>query len=298
MKILRPSISFEFFPPKTAEGKIQLSATAKQLSLYKPKFFSVTYGAGGTTRTGTLDAVKMLQAEVQQPIAPHIACIASNASTVKELLDLYKLMGVKRIVALRGDLPQETSAQGQFCYASELVRFIREQMANDFYIEVAAYPEIHPQAKSPLDDVLNLKRKQDAGADSAITQYFFNPDAYFYFRDECVKNNITMPVIPGIMPITQFSRLAQFSANCGAEIPRYLAKRLESIQHDVLAIQEIGAEIVSGLCEKLLKGGAPGLHFYTLNKAKATTTLLNMLGYATAAAAAITLLPSAAAKKT
>lgn len=278
MRALAPlTISFEFFPPKTLEGIEQLSHTASTLAEFRPHFFSVTYGAGGSTRDGTIETVKMLQQKTDVLVAPHLACIGSNQEEILETLHHYKLIGVKRIVALRGDLPSGMGQTGEFKYAVELVELIRETTGDHFYIEVAAYPEIHPQAESVLDDILNLKRKYEAGANSAITQYFFNPDAYFYYIDECAKHGIFFPIVPGIMPIMQFQKLARFSDACGAEIPRWIRKRLESYGTDMDSVKKFGIEVVYQLCERLIAGGAPGLHFYTLNKTDSTVILLKML---------------------
>ena len=272
------SISFEFFPPKSVEGMSQLASTASELATLRPHFFSMTYGAGGSTRNGTVEAVTLLQQRTPIPLAPHIACVGATREQMVELLQLYQTMGVQRMVALRGDLPSGMGQFGEFKYASELVAFIREQTADQFDIEVAAYPEIHPQAQTTRDDLLNLKRKFEAGANSAITQYFFNPDAYFWYVDECARLGIHMPIVPGIMPITQYSKLVRFSEMCGAEIPRWIRKRLEMYADDMPSIQAAGYDIVHELCERLLKGGAPGLHFYTLNKHEPVMAVLENLG--------------------
>lgn len=281
MKVLQHlTISFEFFPPKTIQGVQQLAAVATELAALNPHFFSVTFGAGGSTRDGTLETLKMLQQTTNVQIAPHLACIGTTRYEMIKILHQYKAVGVRRIVALRGDLPHDRPKPGEFNYAHELVRLISREMNDFFHIEVAAYPEIHPQAASALDDVLSLKRKFDAGANSAITQYFFNPDAYFYFLEECKKHGVDKPIVPGIMPITQYTRLAQFSDNCGAEIPRWIRKRLASYGDDLESIRAFGTEIVYNLCQRLLAGGAPGLHFYTLNKAEASIKLVELLGLA------------------
>lgn len=277
-----PTISCEFFPPKTAEGKEHLHAAAATLATLNPNFFSVTFGAGGSTRQGTLQTVKSLQQDTPVKVAPHLSCIDSHRHEILDLLHTYKALGIKRIVALRGDLPSGMSHPGDFKFASELVALIREATGDYFHIEVAAYPEIHPQAMSAIDDILNLKRKSEAGANSAITQYFFNPDAYFYYLDDCAKYGIALPVIPGIMPITKFSNLARFSDNCGAEIPRWIRKRLESYGDDMASIKAFGLEVVYNLCQSLIEGGAPGLHFYTLNRAEMTVDIIQMLGFAKA----------------
>lgn len=271
-----PTISFEFFPPKTPAGIDLLSQTAQELVALKPHFFSVTFGAGGSTRDGTIDTVKMLQQQTHINVAPHLACIGSSRAQIIEMLQIYQQLNVKRIVALRGDLPSGMGQAGEFKYASELVELIRAETGDRFYLEVAAYPEIHPQANAE-DEFINLKRKYDAGANSAITQYFFNPDAYFYYLDECAKRHINLPIIPGIMPITQFAKLARFSDMCGAEIPRWIRKRLESYGDDVEAVKQFGSEVVHNLCEQLIQGGAKGLHFYTLNHADASMQLCQSL---------------------
>lgn len=278
MQELKPlSISFEFFPPKTPEGMEHLREEAITLAQCKPLFMSVTYGAGGSTRNGTIDTVKMVQSSTGARLAPHLACVGSSRAEIIDILQHYVELGVHRVVALRGDLPSGMGNSGELKYASDLVALIREQTGNHFHIEVAAYPEIHPQALSAADDLLSVKRKYDAGADSAITQYFFNPDAYFYYLEECAKLQINMPIIPGIMPITQFTRLARFSDMCGAEIPRWIRKRLESYGDDMESIQSFGLDVVATLCHDLIAGGAPGLHFYTMNKADATLALLQDL---------------------
>ncbi len=273
-----PNISFEFFPPKTLEGLKNLEHTAKALAEYAPQFFSVTYGAGGLTREGTLNTVSMLQNNTEIPVTPHLACLGSTKDNLLEILTHYKNIGINRLVALRGDLPAEMPYAGDFKYAFELVQFIREKTGFHFEIEVAAYPEFHPEAQSAIDDVLNLKRKFDAGANRAITQYFYNPDAYFYFLDKCAKYGIAKPIIPGIMPITGFEKLVRFSKTCGAEIPQWLYKRLAVYANDESATLALGLEVVHELCSRLIKGGAPGLHFYTLNREHASLAILDKLG--------------------
>lgn len=270
-------VSFEFFPPKTAQGHLNLCHTANQLLDCQPTFFSVTFGAGGSTRQGTLDAIALLQEKTAVPIAAHLACLGSTREEISTLLHLYKSMGIKRLVALRGDLPTDVKKTGELFYAVELVDYIRKTTGYHFHIEVAAYPEFHPQAKKTYDDLINLKRKYEAGANSAITQYFFNADAYFYFREDCDKIGIKMPIIPGIMPITHFDKLIRFSALCGAEIPRWIIKRLESYQDDEISIKNFGTDVIYSLCEQLIQGGAPGLHFYTLNQAEASLSLCQLL---------------------
>lgn len=278
MKTQKPfSISFEFFPPKTPEGIRHLSITAAELAKFSPDFFSVTFGAGGSTREGTLNTVKMLQEKTPIPVAPHLSCIGSTHIDIQEIIKTYQSINVTRLVTLRGDLPSGMGQTGELKFANELVTLIRKTVQDYFYISVAAYPECHPQAENARQDLLNLKKKIDAGANDAITQYFFNPDAYFYFRDECKKQGISVPIIPGIMPITHFSKLVRFSEACGAEIPRWIRKRLEVYGDDHQSVQAFGLEIVYQLCQKLISGEAPGLHFYTLNHAETTSALLKML---------------------
>ncbi len=271
-------ISFEFFPPQTPEGTEKLTAARKRLATLKPEFFSVTFGAGGSTQDRTLEAIKQIHAEGHSA-APHLSCVGSTRDNIRELLFAYKDMGIKRIVALRGDLPSGMASIGEFHYANELVSFIRAQTGEHFHIEVAAYPEFHPQAKSALDDMLNFKRKVNAGANSAITQYFYNADAYFRFVDETRKLGITVPIVPGIMPIMKFSQLARFSDMCGAEIPRWMRKTMEGYGDDNESVQAFGLDVVSALCGQLIAGGAPALHFYTLNQANASLEILKRLGY-------------------
>jgi methylenetetrahydrofolate reductase (NADPH) len=271
------SLSFEFFPPQTAEGIEKLNATRKQLVPLKPEFFSVTFGAGGSTRDRTLETVQQIQADGYSA-APHLSCVGSTRDNILSILQTYKNLGIKRIVALRGDLPSGMATTGEFQYANELVEFIRAETGDHFHIEVAAYPEFHPQAKSPRDDLLNFQRKVNAGADSAITQYFYNADSYFYFVEQCQKLGITIPIVPGIMPIGKFSQLARFSDACGAEIPRWIRKTLESYGDDSASIQAFGMDVVTGLGERLLAGGAPGLHFYTLNQAAPSLEIWKRLG--------------------
>jgi methylenetetrahydrofolate reductase (NADPH) len=273
------TFSFEFFPPKTEEGKEKLRAVRDKLSVLKPKYFSVTFGAGGSTQQGTLETVLEIQ-QAGNEAAPHLSCIGTNKQTIVQLLDTYKANGIKHLVALRGDLPSGSGniSGGDFNYANELVSFIRKEYNNDFVIEVAAYPEVHPQAKNANTDLDNFKRKIDAGANSALTQYFFNPDAYFHFVEACEKRHVSVPIVPGIMPITNYTQLARFSDMCGAEIPRWIRKRLETFGDDKEAIREFGEEVVTGLCQQLLDAGAPGLHFYTLNQSAATMAIWRNLG--------------------
>ncbi|MEM8593307.1 MAG: methylenetetrahydrofolate reductase [NAD(P)H] [Pseudomonadota bacterium] len=268
-------LSFEFFPTKTPEGLAKLSNTCEQLNAYEPEFFSVTYGAGGSTRDNTLNVVKTLRANGIS-IAPHLSFGNDNNDTLLTLLNDYKSLGVDRIVALRGDIPSGTGMTDPV-YAEQLVRFIREHTDDHFHLEVAAYPEIHPQAPSYDKDVHFLKKKLDAGANTAITQYFFNSDAYFYFLDECHAQGIEQPIYPGIMPIINFTNLQRFSNACGADIPRWITQRIEAFGDDQEAIQAFGCDVVSRLCQELLDGGAPGLHFYTMNQAKPTERILKNL---------------------
>ncbi|HQC79892.1 MAG TPA: methylenetetrahydrofolate reductase [NAD(P)H] [Accumulibacter sp.] len=272
-----PAFSLELFPPQTPEGAEKLRVARARMALLKPKFFSVTFGAGGSTRDRTLDTVLEIQAEGQQA-APHLSCIRSTRESIRGILEQYRSHGIRHLVALRGDLPSGMAQPGAFRYANELVEFVRAQTGDWFHIEVAAYPEYHPQARSPRDDLLAFKRKVDAGADSAITQYFYNVDAYERFVDECLSLGIAIPIVPGIMPISSFSNLARFSDNCGAEIPRWIRKKLESYADDTASIRAFGLDVVTQLCEKLLAGNAPGLHFYTLNQVSLTSTLWQRLG--------------------
>jgi len=276
-KKFKRCFSFEFFPPSTPEGEAKLADTAKQLAQLQPEFFSVTYGAGGSTRERTLRAVLRL-CEAGYAAAPHISCIGSSRELVREMLQRYREHGIRHLVALRGDLPSGTAATGEFPYACELVRFIREEFGQHFFIEVAAYPEYHPQARSAQDDLKNFKRKVEAGANSAITQYFYNADGYYHFVDECDAMGIDIPIVPGVMPIGRFSQLARFSDACGAEIPRWIRKKLEGYGDDVASIRAFGLDVVTALCDELLRNGAPGLHFYTLNQAGLTTIIWQRLG--------------------
>jgi methylenetetrahydrofolate reductase (NADPH) len=271
------TFSFEFFPPKTPEGMEKLRATWKQLAQLNPRFFSCTYGAGGSTRDRTLETVLEIQA-AGHPAAPHISCVGATRADVAATLDLYRSKGIDHVVALRGDLPSGAASAGELRYANELVAFIRERTGDHFNIEVACYPEFHPQARSPQDDLRNFKRKMDAGANSAITQYFFNADSYFRFVDDCEALGITAPIVPGIMPIGNFSQLARFSDACGAEIPRWLRLRMQGFGDDTASIRSLGLDVVTELCDRLLSAGAPGLHFYTMNQAGPTSTIWQRLG--------------------
>lgn len=276
-KKFAPTFSFEFFPPQTPEGVEKLRATRRQLAQLKPKFFSVTFGAGGSTRDRTLETVLEIQAE-GYVAAPHLSCIGATRENIRSMLQKYRDSGIRHLVALRGDLPSGMAQGGEFRYANELVTFIREEFGKTFHIDVASYPEYHPQAGSAQEDLKNFKRKVDAGADSVITQYFYNADAYFSFVDECEAMGITIPIVPGIMPINKFSQLARFSDACGAEIPRWIRKRLEGYGDDSASIRAFGLDVVTDLCDHLLSAGAPGLHFYTLNSAGLTTTIWQRLG--------------------
>jgi len=269
--------SVEFFPPKTAEGVEKLRAARQTLAELEPAFYSVTFGAGGSTREGTLETVLEIRNE-GHAATPHISCIGTTEKGVREVLARYKHHGIRHLVALRGDLPSGAVDAGDFRYASELVEFIRRETGDWFHIDVAAYPEYHPQARSPQEDLANFQRKVAAGANSAITQYFFNADAYWSFVEACVGLGIAIPIVPGIMPISSYTKLARFSDACGAEIPRWIRRKLDSYGDDVASIRAFGIDVVSRLCEDLLDAGAPGIHFYTLNQATLTTTIWRRLG--------------------
>ncbi|TAF83975.1 MAG: methylenetetrahydrofolate reductase [NAD(P)H] [Curvibacter sp.] len=273
----RIPLSLEFFPPKTPEGAEKLRTVRQQLYGLKPEFCSVTFGAGGSTQEGTFNTVRDILSEGVSA-ASHFSCVGATKSTVREQLATLKAMGVKRLVALRGDLPSGYGAGGEFHYASDLVAFIRAETGDDFHIEVAAYPEVHPQAKSPASDLQAFATKVKAGANSAITQYFYNSDAYFRFQEEVDALGITVPVVPGIMPITSSTQLMRFSDACGAEIPRWIRLRLQSYGDDVASIKAFGLEVVTDLCEQLRAGGAPALHFYTMNQSAPTLALCKNLG--------------------
>jgi methylenetetrahydrofolate reductase (NADPH) len=270
-------ISLEFFPPRTAEGTDKLRATRRQFAQLKPAFCSVTFGAGGSTREGTLATVLEFRAAGMEA-APHISCIGGTRESLRDVLMEYRSHGIRHLVALRGDLPSGAGAAGDFRHASDLVAFIRRETGDWFHVDVAAYPEIHPQAGSAREDLAAFRLKVDAGADSAITQYFYNADAYWQFVDECAATGISVPVVPGIMPIGSFSKLARFSDACGAEIPRWIRKRLEGFGDDSDSIRAFGLDVVTELCDGLLARGAPGLHFYTLNQAALTTIIWQRLG--------------------
>jgi methylenetetrahydrofolate reductase (NADPH) len=269
--------SFEFFPPATTEGATKLAATRAQLAELGPKYFSVTYGAGGSTRDRTLEAVLEIQATGQRA-APHISCIGSSRESIRTTLGTYRKHAIRHLVALRGDLPSGSAGAGEFRYANELVEFIRAETGDWFHIDVACYPEYHPQASSPAADLANFKRKVDAGANSSITQYFFNAESYYRFVDSAIAAGVGIPIVPGIMPIVSFSKLARFSDACGAEIPRWIRRKMESFGDDSAAVRAFGLDVVTQLCADLLARGAPGLHFYTLNQAQLTTIIWQRLG--------------------
>ncbi|GAA4651981.1 methylenetetrahydrofolate reductase [NAD(P)H] [Kistimonas scapharcae] len=274
-----PTVSFEFFPTKTEEGAAKLLATAQKLTAANPEFFSVTYGAGGSTRDRTRNSVYNIRETTSVPTAPHLSCVGDSKEDIRTLLTRYQQDGIQRIVALRGDLPSGMGRfnSGDLQYANELVEFIRSETGDHFHIEVAAYPEVHPQAHSMEVDLQNFERKVKAGASSAITQYFFNADSYFYFIERCRGLGIEIPILPGIMPITNFTKLARFSDGCGAELPRWIRKQLEAYGDDSASIRQFGEEVITRLCERLLTGGAPGLHFYTLNQAEPSLKIWNNL---------------------
>ena len=273
---MKPEISIEFFPPQTPEGVEKLRSTRQELAKLQPQFFSVTYGAGGSTRERTFAVVKEIAAEGFDA-APHLSCIGSTRESIREILGEYKAAGIKRVVALRGDLPSGMAKAGEFRYANELVEFIRAETGDWFSIEVAAYPEWHPQAKSPKHDLEAFARKVKAGANSAITQYFYNADAYFHFVDEARALGVDVPIVPGIMPIAGFTKLARFSDACGADIPRWMRKKFESFGDDTESIRAFGLDVVAELCQRLIQGGAPGLHFYAMNQAKLTNEIYQRL---------------------
>jgi methylenetetrahydrofolate reductase (NADPH) len=269
--------SLEFFPPRTAEGIEKLRATRRQLAQLKPAFCSVTFGAGGSTREGTLATVLEFRDDGLAAV-PHISCVGGSRESIRQVLATYRAHDIRHLVALRGDLPSGTVDAGDFRFASELVAFIRQETGDWFHIDVAAYPECHPQARSPQEDLVAFRRKIDAGADSAITQYFYNADAYWHFVDACRAIGITVPIVPGIMPIGSFVKLARFSDACGAEIPRWIRRKLEGFGDDTPSIRAFGLDLVTELADSLLARGAPGLHFYTLNQASLTTTIWQRLG--------------------
>ena len=273
---MNTEISIEFFPPQTPEGVEKLRAVREKLAVLKPAFFSVTFGAGGSTRERTFSVVKEIAAEGFDA-APHLSCVGSTRQNIRDILNDYRSAGIRRIVALRGDLPSGTAEAGEFRYANELVEFIRKETGDHFHLEVAAYPEWHPQARFPSDDLTNFVRKVKAGADSAITQYFYNADAYFHFVDEVRARGVDIPIVPGIMPIASFSKLARFSDACGAELPRWMRRKFEGLGDDTDAIRAFGLDVVTELCERLLAGGAPGLHFYSMNQSALTLEICRRL---------------------
>ncbi len=270
-------ISFEFFPPKTDEQRDQLHRTVEKLKAHSPEFVSVTFGAGGSTLSYTPETVRELRQTHGLNGVPHLSCMGGSREEISNLLQLYKALGCDRLVALRGDMPSGMARSGDFRFAADLVRFIREEHGNHFRIEVAAYPEMHPQSEDALDDLKRFKEKMDSGAHSAITQYFFNADAYFYFVDAARKQGITQDIIPGIMPISNFTQLRRFSEACGAEIPRWISKRMQAYGDDANSIREFGADVIAGMCQRLITSGVPELHFYTLNLAKPTQAVLSRL---------------------
>jgi methylenetetrahydrofolate reductase (NADPH) len=271
-----PNFSIEFFPPKTDEGADKLRVVRQKLALLQPKYFSVTFGAGGTTQQGTLQTVLEIKSEGLEA-APHLSCVGGTRESLRAILQQFQDKGIRRLVALRGDLPSGYGGGGEFRYANELVEFIRKETGDWFHIEVAAYPEMHPQARSPQDDLQAFARKVQAGANAAITQYFYNADAYFDFVDNARKLGVDVPVVPGIMPITNYTQLMRFSDMCGAEIPRWVRNKLASFGDDSASIKAFGLDVVTALCERLLAGGAPGLHFYSMNQAVATTAIWQRL---------------------
>ena len=273
---MKTEISIEFFPPQTPEGIEKLRLVREELAVLKPEYFSVTFGAGGSTRERTFAVVKEIAAEGHEA-APHLSCIGSTRDNIREILQEYKEEGIRRIVALRGDLPSGMAETGEFRYANELVEFIRAETGNHFRLEVAAYPEWHPQARNPADDLTAFVRKAKAGANSAITQYFYNTDAYFHFVDEVRAAGVDIPVFPGIMPIVSFSKLARFSDACGAELPRWMRRKFEGFGDDTASIRAFGLDIVTELCQRLLAGGAPGLHFYSMNQSGLTLEICRRL---------------------
>ncbi|MDH5834606.1 methylenetetrahydrofolate reductase [NAD(P)H] [Luteimonas kalidii] len=267
-------VSFEFYPPKTDEQRVQLDRTVSRLKGHAPEYVSCTFGAGGSTLSYTADTVRRLLQDHGLDAAPHLSCVGGTRDEIAALLDQYRTLGCRRIVALRGDLPSGMGHPGDLRYAADLIAFIRARHGTHFHIEVGAYPEMHPQAEDALADLRHFKAKVDAGADAAITQYFYNADAYFHFVDAVRALGVGVPIVPGIMPISNFAQLRRFSEQCGAEIPRWIAKKMQAMGDDADAIREFGADIVARLCRRLVDGGAPALHFYTLNLAKPTQAVL------------------------
>ena len=272
-------LSLEFFPPRTAQGMEKLTTTIQNLSILKPEYMSVTYGAGGTTQEKTLETVKYIQTQTEFEAAPHLTCIGATEESLTELLNTYETLGVKRIVALRGDLPSGMMVPGDFKYASDLVDFIKKTRGDTFKIEVAAYPETHPQARNCDIGIKWFKHKVNQGADAAITQYFFNLDSYLYFIDNCEKNGIDLPIIPGVMPILNYENLIRFSEACGAEVPRWLKCRLESFEDDTESLQSFGKDVITQLSQKLLDAGAPGIHFYSMNQSQPIINIAKELNF-------------------
>ena len=270
------SVSFEFFPPRTEEGVLKLDKTVKTLSEFNPEFFSVTFGAGGSTKTKTLETVLNIKSSNNHAV-PHLSCISASKEDIRNLLNEYKTHEINHLIALRGDNPSGAISHGDFKYANELISFIREETGEYFHVQVGAYPEYHPEADSADDDLENFKRKIEAGADSAITQFFFNADAYFRFIEECHKRSISVPIIPGIMPIYNIKQLSRFASNCGAEIPRWLRLKLESYDDDIQSLRDYGVDVISELCETLIQYGVPGIHFYTLNESKIVSKIIKNL---------------------
>ena len=268
--------SCEYFPPKDDAAREKLHITTRELAALKPKYFSVTYGAGGSTQAGTYETVKWIK-EQGLDAAPHISCVGATRATILDLLKRYQALGIKRIVALGGDLPSGMATPGEFRYAYQLVELIRKETGDWFHIEVAAYPEVHPRAANAEEDLKHFKQKVDCGASAALTQYFYNPDAYVRFVNECEKLGLTLPIVPGIMPITNYKQLARFSDACGAEIPRWIRKRLESFGDDLESLRAFGLDVSTQLCEKLLAAGAPGLHFYSMNRTEPTRAIWKQL---------------------
>jgi len=274
---MNTELSIEFFPPQTPEGVEKLRVVRGQLAILKPHFFSVTFGAGGSTRERTFSVIKEIAAEGHEA-APHLSCVGSTRANIREILQEYQAAGIRHLVALRGDLPSGMAEAGEFRYANELIEFIRAETGNHFRLEIAAYPEWHPQARFPRDDLMAFARKAKAGADSAITQYFYNADAYFHFVNEVRALGVEIPIVPGIMPIASFSKLARFSDACGAELPRWMRRKFEGLGDDTESIRAFGLDVVTELCERLLAGGAPGLHFYSMNQSALTLEICKRLG--------------------
>lgn len=273
-----PDLSFEFFPPRTEKGAESLAKVHAELARFEPSFFSVTYGAGGSTRQGTFDAVQTMRI-AGTDAAPHITCVGSSRDEIKSIVESYLAIGVSRMVVLRGDLPGGMVERGRFKYASDLVSFIRDEFGDGLHLEVAAYPDFHPESLSPKAELENFKRKVDAGANSALTQYFYNADSYFAFVDEASRLGIDVPIIPGIMPITNYLSLTRFSDTCGAELPRWIRARLHQYQQDEASLRAFGLDVVSHLCLDLLDNGVEGLHFYALNKVEPVKEICTRIGF-------------------